>query len=222
MKKVLASLMAVGLMATAANAATVGLRWSDTPDQKHLGAGTVEVFISLLNGESVSGANGDFVCVSGDCSNLLFTNFQPGNAAGWEASNTGIGPHMGAPDFAGMNGGATNPLTDSVSGPTSFIMARFDVGFDGAPDLSEKGFAVAFPTNPGGGVINATAQAYKWDTRYNGSFAGYIAFDANFGNPGFAGKGGEPALGLLITKVPEPSSLALIALGGLAMLRRRR
>jgi len=224
MKKGIFSLVAVGLMASAASAATIGLQWVDNPsDANHDGPGTVQVILQLYNGDVVAGGNGDFVCATGfDCSNIVIDNFQAGDATGWEASNTGIGSHIGAPDFVGLNGGATFPLSDSVSGPATFIFAQFDVGFEGPADGTQKGFAVNFPGNPGGGIVNQQAQGYTWDTRYNTSYSGYIAFDGGYGNPGFGGMGAEVESPLYITKVPEPTSLALIGLGGLALLRRRR
>jgi len=236
MKKCIFSLMAVGLMATAANAATIGLRWSDTPDQKHLGPGTVEFYIQMLDGEGsapggalpadnvgrLAGAASDLFCLGGDCSNLTVTNPQQGTAPQWNAVLIGNG------SIPGTTISAFTPSTgpNYLLGPQDVVLMTFDVGYTGS-GTDEKSFGIDLLTNPGGGAIDEFAGSYVWDARYNTSFSGYIAY----GDYGYVGwdaatkKGthyGQPdSSALIITKVPEPSALALLALGGFALLRRR-
>ncbi|MCB9850561.1 MAG: PEP-CTERM sorting domain-containing protein [Phycisphaerales bacterium] len=226
MKKGIFSLVAVGLMATAANAATIGLRWTDTPDAKHLGAGTAELHLTVLDGELISGANTDFVCVSGDCANVVIGNVAVGTPANWSANKLG-GSHIGAPEFVGLTAFAQSPASGSI-GAGDYILATFDVSFDGAADASEKGIGLDYLNNPGGGVINNVAAPLTWDARYNAVYSGYIAYGdygwAAWSNITMMGAQlGQPGADspLIISKVPEPTSLALVALGGFALLRRR-
>lgn len=214
MKKVL-GILAVGLMATAANAATIGLTWAESAGQ-NLDAmqGTIQVNLALLGGESVSGVIFDY---SAPGSNLAVTA-QTANKPGW-AQNGTTGPLNGRQFLAFANTAADNlvgPMAKSVVGTTVVS----------APLPADGSIANIFALIPQNAVAVADGSGAKmtWDARYNESTAGYIAF-GDFGNPGWGTKttkGHQPtASPLQLTKVPEPTSLALIALGGFALLRRR-
>lgn len=226
------ALLVLGIGAISAQGATVGLRWQDMPtSQKHDGSGTVEVYLELVEGDIVSGANTDFICIYANCGDLLIDNVAAGDAPGWAADRLGLGPHIGPPEFVGLTAFAMNPLADSLIGPpdgSTYVLATFDVSFTGPADGSQAGFGVNYPNNPAGGVINNVAAPLGWDERYNTSYSGYIAY----GDYGYAGwyscftcmspHGQIYDSPLIFTKVvPEPSNLAIVVCGGFVLLRRR-
>lgn len=216
MKKVLASLVAVGLMATAANAATIGLRWAEAPGSQNLAAsgGTIEVYMDLLSGDVISGVVFDYSTLA---TNLTVTG-QTANVPGWGQS--GVAGPLNGRQF----GGFANTALDLLQTPGNHVIGTTTISVEGPLDLSTKDIFAAIPQNAVG-VVNQAGSRLTWDARYNGSFAGYIAF-GNWGNPGWGTKpasGHQPTANpLQITKTPEPTSLALVALGGFALLRRRR
>ena len=225
MKKVLASFMAVGLMAAAANAEVIGLRWADTPGvANHQGGGTVEVFLTMNGNAEYHGAvSGVIFGYAGATAatvpdaNLVVGNFTS-PVPTWEGGGI-VGPMAGA-QFA--VGGIT-PL----AGPGEFVLGTFDVSFTGPADNSIKAFTALIPQNPAG-LLNAAGSKMTWDGNASTTLYQYnaVSFEGNFGNPGWGTKianGHEPTANpLFITKiVPEPTSLALVALGGFALLRRR-
>ncbi|MCB9850563.1 MAG: hypothetical protein H6817_07645 [Phycisphaerales bacterium] len=216
-----------------ANAATVGMRWMDLPTSpKHVGGGTVEVYLDLLAGEDAGGIFGEFDCITGDCSDLVFTNYQAGvdvdYFAGadvvWTIENPGIGPHLGYPQFAGLIAAPRRPDEDALVGPGMFITALFDVSVEGAPVAAEKSFGLElYASNLG--VIDANADRLVWDNRYNASYSGYVAY-GDFGYPGWSvtsmmgAHWGQDANPLIITNLPEPGALAILGLSTLMLLRR--
>ncbi|HRX85414.1 MAG TPA: PEP-CTERM sorting domain-containing protein [Phycisphaerae bacterium] len=215
MKKVL-GILAVGMIATAANAATIGLRWSDTTANLHEGPGTVEVYMQLLGGESIGG-----VVFNWGASDLNLTITDQGtNLNGWgEAGDLAGGTVQGAQFSAGANPGF------NLQGPAGDVVIGYSaIGITGLLDGSTKEITAAIPQNAVG-VVDGSGAALTWDARYNTTSPGYIAF-GDYGNPGWGTKtamGHQPTANpLLITKTPEPTSLALVALGGFALLRRRR
>jgi hypothetical protein len=228
MKKVLASFLAVGLMAAAANAEIIGLRWADTPGvATHNGAGTVEVFLQMEG----AAAAGSHASVSG----VIFT-FSGANAATPADANLVVGNYQtSVPSWVptGVTGGMSVLGTQFVvsgltplQGPGNFVLGTFDVDFTGPADLTTKPFTALIPQDPAG-LLNGAGSKFVWNNNTNTGPSGYgtVAFEGNFGNPGWGtmpGAGHEPTANpLFITKFPEPTSLALIALGGMALLRRR-
>jgi hypothetical protein len=86
-------------------------------------------------------------------------------------------------------------------------------------------FRHLFAADPLPAAYNGAA---NWTLRFNGYTVGAAQqFDIGQGNPSDNGpawapfNGYEPFLPLVIHKVPEPGTLALLALGGLVALRRR-
>jgi hypothetical protein len=224
MKKVLASFLAVGLMAAAANAEVIGLRWAaPTVGSTQVGPGTVEIFLEMQGDASFHGAVSGLIfqfaganAATAPDANLVVGNYTT-SVSGW--STGGITGAMTGAQFA--VGGNTD-----LVGPGNFVLGTFDVDWIGPADGTTKPFVALIPQNPAG-LLDGDGAKYVWNTNTNVGASGYVsvAFDGNFGNPGWGTMplaGHEPTANpLFITKFPEPSSLALIALGGFALLRRR-
>lgn len=224
MKKCLLSFLTVGLMATASNAAVLGLRWQADPlSQNSNGGGTVEVWVDAFAGDFITGLNFQFV---GDNPNLFISDIAT-TVPGWNPG--GFAASLAAGSGAQFSSAAPLPqfnLNPQVN--TSYILGTFNLGFTGPADGTIKEIMItAANESTGVGLLGAGAARLTWDSRYAATFSGYAAF-GDWGNPGWskivknAGEVGQLTPNpLLITKVPEPSSLALIALGGFALLRRR-
>jgi hypothetical protein len=227
MKKVLASFLAVGLMAAAANAEVIGLRWADTPGvANHQGAGTVEVFLQM-NGagiyhNSVSGViftfSGANATTPADA-NLVADNYQT-SVPSWVPTGQEGGMSVLGTQFV------VSGLTP-LAGPGTFVLGTFDVSFTGPADLTIKPFTALIPQDPAG-LLDEAGARITWNSSTSTGAYEYnaVSFEGNFGNPGWGTVKQVPvseptANPLFITKVPEPTSLALIALGGFALLRRR-
>jgi hypothetical protein len=218
-------------MATAANAALIGARWAQTPDQKLFGtSGTVEIWLQLTGNESIiSSVLMDFSKNNlAEQTNLFVDNYNT-DRPGWGTDGqTGL---LG-PGTQASWGSAGNLTTDWIQpgavGPQ--LMGTFDVTVLGLADGTTKPIFLNFHTAPLG-VLDDTATPLVWDARYAAGgtdgmgYGGYIAY-MNWGNPGWGTM--DIAMvqfypnPLLITKTPEPASMALVALGGFALLRRRR
>jgi hypothetical protein len=117
-----------------------------------------------------------------------------------------------------------------LTGVGTFVLGTFDVGWTGPDDNTTKPFTARIPQEVIG-LADGGGQRVAWNSvksvfgNDNYSYK-YVSFDAGlYGNPGWGTKAGANAQlvpnPLYITKTPEPSSLALIVLGGFALLRRR-
>ena len=220
MKKVLVAVLAVALMATAANAATLSLKWAADEASQTMAvapgaSATVNVYVDLPNNNgTISTVFFAFASNPADAMSMTAASIVP--AAGWNAG--GQDGTLGAlAQYA-----VTDPTGTGVSSGT-LMVGSFDVVNDNAvgDDSAKNIFSNAFVD---GGVLTPTGDPLTWDTRYNASYDDYIAF-GDWGSPYWeplmapTGQTENPLI--LINAVPEPASLALLALGGFALLRRR-
>jgi hypothetical protein len=251
-------MLAVGMAGSAANAATLGLRWKEAPTQQKLSVfpsqqAAVEVVVTLLPGEILSALGFQNQRVAND--NLWQTGAEV-KAPNWEViaaavTNAQLGLNN---QFVGW--GALGTGENNLAGPGTFVIGNYFVHFaadDGAPNKeivfnmgdSTAGGTGGFATvgnNPLPAVVflNEAGGDYNWDARWNVAgrptvsasdvYVGYVAF-GNWGSPGWTLKkatgkeqvgGGQARNPLLLDKAPEPATLALLGLGGLALIRRRR
>lgn len=219
MKKVLLTVLVAGLLASAANAGTFRMNWAGGDQLAEMDisdTAVIEVWVDLLAGESVS--------------TLAYSNSSTGAVSQTDVTtpipNWGIGGVHGPLDGSQQLAVAADaPIpTNSIHGPGSFILALQTIHLDaGNPsDVIEvygavNGDATFLLLNESGG-------GFAWDARYNTYSPGYMAW-GDWGNPGWGTnplKGHQPTPNpLLIHVVPEPGTLALLALGCLGILRRR-
>jgi hypothetical protein len=237
MKKLIVMLVAVGLMAGTANAATLWMQFEGGLDEVTLAPSdsiNVEVWVDLLAGETLSTVfypnwpdtpyETDFVVpVSGLEQTGLSTSI-----AGWSTAGQGglLGNGIvGAPQqFAAA---ADDPNVGSLTGPGSFLVGiqtihQNDITNDLSPEYDF--YPIMFGGDPGTPVAQVLDQggaAFTFDPRYASYSPGYYTYGQ--GASEIITKkwsiGDDPLIVNCI--IPEPASLALLALGGLAIIRRR-
>ena len=141
--------------------------------------------------------------------------------SGWNAGGT-EGPLVPGTVFAVASPNAAFNINDGFDG----VVATFDLWLNGNGfQWEDKSITFDVAANAVG-VLNGAGQRLHWDARYAISYSGYIAY-GDFGNPGWGTKtamGHQPTPNPLIMikdRIPEPSSLVLLTLGGFALLRRR-
>lgn len=213
MKKALLVTLVAGLMAGTANAGILSMSFPG-------GATTIDA----LNGDIVTVEIYFSLATSSDTISTIATGFMPEPLAtqldvpppsiavptGW--TGAGVAGVFGSNQFA------IGTTTNFVPGPTDnspILMGTMQVQFTGNDgDTAQLMFEVPGATQL---VLDSTGAGYTYDFRYP-TFSGYYAFGT--GSPLTSGKTGQPADPLIINGIPEPASLLLLALGGLALRRR--
>ena len=235
MKKFVLVAVAVAMLATTANAANLRMNFAPNPfgtEQEVTLAPSdavdVEIWLDLIAGEDSVGILTAFE-QPWDLNTLAYV---PG-AIDQTAHNTDlfdwtelgvdapIGPEAGAARAAFGNLDNQDPIT----GAGSFLVgtATLHQTAIGAPAPGDPAVPYEIVFYKGGNfptITQSSGAAMVYNVNYAGVYPGYWAFGA-YGNPGkLAGKIGRNPL--IINCVPEPGALALLALGGLSVLRRRR
>ncbi len=224
-------LLAVALLAAfavPASAATLGLNFvggldaTNSGDLDHGQSITVEV--TWTTTDANDGSPGMIAMAFN-----LTSSVQDG-AAGLQTPDSGLSIANVAATPANWNSGGVETTlgggaqfavfaspADAITAPGTSVLGTFDVVVEPGAALGLHQFyiqrnAAAFSPDP----VNSVGASYSFNLGgdgYSGQF--------NIGN-GFAGKNnGSDAIPMNINVTPEPAALALLALGGVAVLRRR-
>lgn len=226
MKKVLVGVLALGLMAGAANAATLRLSWeggSTAPrDIAPSGSATIQVWMDLLAGDTLSGVFFEYRTLPAMSVQTTAATAAPTNWSNAVVPTYGI---MGQPGVQ-YQAGAFNPATDSVSGAASILIGTQTVHLMAGSWMPSDNIEIVFDhaadnSSTRTGVVNRTGGFYTIDPRYSSTYSGYYTYGTGAPAITVPKKWAIARNPLVIHVVPEPGSLALIALGGLALIRRR-
>lgn len=143
--------------------------------------------------------------------------------ADFGSGNTGTGVNA-QPIGVGYNGSNTAGVTGGDQAADQTAAAAVETGLELSFDLADLGYA--------GGNINIMVGQNNQDHNYwsNQFLAGLQAPQGNLGGDGNGGFTGEGAIDFtqfagnqyFTVVVPEPATAGLLAVGGLALLRRRR
>ncbi len=241
MKKVIVMCLAAGLMARAANAATLSMRWAGTTDTtialipsdyatieivwtwgaldkaKTLGLTDIEGRINVWNHEPISPETAAQAQVP---AGAAVTNVTA-NFGGTTAISDPLGSDLGWYFFA------MNNMTRQVGNGTVFSIVLGTITIHGAGYTWTPVYISFSAIEPHPGPADGPNLWLKaWQTAVSGPGQ----FVIGQGNPGDRSADWDPYHGyetfqpltLLVDGAPaEPGTLLLLALGGLAMLRRR-
>jgi hypothetical protein len=238
MKKVIVMCLAVGLMATAANAAMLSMKWADTTSPtKTLNPSdyaTIDLVWTWMASDVGKGALG----VTDIDGRINVWGHQPINpeteASAQVPANaivTGVTSTMPGANTAVSNpiGGdldwfffAVNDFAVQVPAASgSIVLGSITIHCAGPSAITYISFSAIAPSPS---VRQGTSPwTHRWQTPING----HSQFKIGQGNSGDLAADWNPYHNyetfqpLTLIQTPEPSALVLLALGGLAILRRR-
>jgi hypothetical protein len=241
MKKLLVILF-VGVFAASANAATLSMLFDDGPvDQGPYPreevtlmpseTAVISVYIDLKSVDpGFAGLGGQLqVWSGGGFSDGLTALDDYHTQPGWETA-----PHVPAlPSALGegigrynMNFGAIDADLDSLYGPGQFLVAEIVIHQDAEP-TPPNDFALVFrhdPDNFQPVLTNHKGGMFNFHPKWEGmSYSGVYTYGKGAPDAGAVMTGYTYFDPLIVhCIIPEPGSMALLVLGGLAALRRRR
>lgn len=218
MKKLLLMALLVGVMATGANAAILGLAVQGlAPDDPH------DQIFEVNPSEEIIIETWVMLRASETLSTVFYGNeLAPG------ATQTGVTSALtGWP-----TGGENLPLGEIGQQTAWGADPGFNLHFDvdtwvliGWQNIhiegAESEFIEIMIAHATLGLLDAAGADYTYSPAYEGAYAGYFLYGngcPGAGGPPFGSQAPDP---IVIHVTPEPGSLALLALGGLALIRRR-
>lgn len=221
MKKVLICALAVGLAATAADATILRLNFAGDGNAATVVAGgpavNVEIWLDVMPyftaASGVAGVGFEF--------ETLPAIVQTGRTANLGGSLGGFDGPLGATAVYNIGwGGVAGP--GPVAATTSFLLGTLSVA---APLSTAPGVYELVINHNSVSVLDDTGGALGFDARagYSDTYGSTLAY-GNWGGPAWSAKnkGAQARNPLFLNvEVPEPTSLVLLALGGIAAIRRR-
>lgn len=191
-------------------------------------------FVLIDNPDTVNVSNGGFIRVNKNGNRLLRPD-GGGGSSPRPVVNVLDGGTIQAPNFNTLeiNVSGTGQIITGSNGDGNVQAAfqngttvTFDAGWTGSIFFQEYTTTAAvldFIDNSAPGVFFVSGDATAFTSADLGSKFLLEVIDADSGDaPAFAKHGGVNANGVYLTLIPEPSSLALLAMGGLMIARRRR
>jgi len=224
MKKVVLAALVVAMVASASNAAILSMRWAGTSEKTITLAPsdtavlevvfTMQAFDKKASGAILTDMENRFNGIPGD-PKAIVTGITTALSGGSTAASTGVGGPL-EQFFMGLNGVIINANGTQFSTVVAAITIHC-AGATGGP------VAIAFNgTAPLPGVHNG---ATDWTNDYPVAPTVSKHFTMGTGAPGSYDQYGVLVPGsadpLYLIQTPEPAALALLALGGLALLRRK-
>jgi hypothetical protein len=242
MKKSLLGILAVGLFTTSANAGILSLRFAGGGNEVTMGpsdTATIEVVFQMtaiqtgkarLTGADMrfevgglaAGVGGDYVF---DDSHKFTVESVATPIAGWSTAASILGEFNQNGFFlsAGDPAGAAGPVGNATLQP-ELVIASFTIHKVG-PVVPADTYVVF---RVGSALPALTQGGTGWTNAWQDNADAIREYDIGQGNPGDADPRWDPYHGyetlqpLIIHQVPEPGSIALLVLGGLAAMRRRK
>jgi hypothetical protein len=230
MKKLLVILF-VGVFAASANAATLSMLFDDGPVEQGpypreeitlspSQTAVLSIYIELkANDPGFAGLAGQFE--GGDGLAAIGESPIPTN---WNADSA-LGPlAVGVGNYS-ANYFSTDAVADALRGPGNYLLAEVVIHQLSEP-IPPQDYEVVFYHNPSAFSWNLTKEDGgdfgfhpKWEAA---SYSGYYTYGKGAPDAGTAKTGYTYRDPLIVHCIPEPGSMALLVLGGLAALRRRR
>jgi hypothetical protein len=230
------------MIAGAANATLIGLEWADTPGQSSNPIApntdaTVQMWMSngSLSGDDLPTFGGIGLIINAwadpactvPANDLFQVSVNP-LVPGWIVAPANQNEQLNDLQWAAVFG------PDHTPGVGKEVLLQVNIQYFTATPLPEYYLTIKRDITPiatSSVIFDASGGDYVttdslWDSRYAEAYgASYWAF-GDWGNRGWSRivKGteyGQPEANPLILVTPEPASLALLALGGFAALRRR-
>lgn len=218
MKNTLSCLLGTVLAASAANAAGVRMNFTGDGQFASVAVGQtfeIEYWLDIPTVDtSVAGYQFPLQAIAGDP--VVALSYSPDLSLGYGASDGSFANH-GFPAPLGIYTGFAIFFRQVIGGPLVGVTGPFLLGTAAYTATAPGDYELAFD-HDAQLFIDRDGYEFAYDAGM-ASYPGYFAY-GDWGNPGVPKAAARNPLLLHVT--PEPTSLALLAFGGFAVLCRRR